>query len=95
MLVELQGDQGRKEVMLLWLKEAAFEEEVTKRPVLGESPGVHHFDELGSGAEAGLHGKDAEEEIAIGGHGVILSEDLQLVLCDRTFGWPRLEAVPA
>src|SRR5262249_48791875 len=46
-----------------------FVEDVAERPVLVEHPDVHGGDERVAADEVHLHREDAEEQVAVGGHG--------------------------
>ena len=65
----MQGDQGLDRGTLLGVEVAAGDEVVGQGPGLVAGPGLEGGDELALVDQAVLQGEQAEEQVAVGGHG--------------------------
>ena len=74
-LLEVQGDQGLDAGALRGVEVAAGDEVVGQGPGLVAGPGLEGGDELGLVDQAVLQGEQAEEEVAVGGHGASSPRD--------------------
>ena len=68
-LLEVRGDQGLDGGPLVGVEVAAGDQVVGQRPGLVAGPGLEGGDELGLVDQAVLQGEQAEEQVAVGGHG--------------------------
>ena len=68
-LLEVFLDQGVEQLQPGRRQVAVVAQEVAERLGLVEQPGVHAGDQGVAGDEVELHGQDAEQQVAVGGHG--------------------------
>ena len=70
-LLQMAGDQGLDGGTVVGVEVAAADQVLGQRPLLVERPGLKGGDELPLVDQAVLEGEQAEEQVAVGGHGAL------------------------